>query len=136
MTRVRPYPVRLHSPPRRGPTAAAWLVAHDISQRAEPDVRSLSRAVSAFMVERKCRLPTLLTGDVPAQHLMCPVHSAGRRRQGHPTDGAPVQSIVKQSPVPHGALCPSSLIREASPARQGNTDLGCQGIRRLPQQQT
>jgi hypothetical protein len=24
------------------------------------------------------------------------VHSAGRRRQGHPTDGAPVLSIVKQ----------------------------------------
>jgi hypothetical protein len=27
---------------------------------------------------------------------MCHVHSAGRWRQGHPVDGAPVQSIVKQ----------------------------------------
>jgi hypothetical protein len=38
----------------------------------------------------------MLTGDVPSQHLMCPVHSAGRRRQGHSADGAPVQSVVKQ----------------------------------------
>jgi hypothetical protein len=38
----------------------------------------------------------MLTGDVPSQHLMCPVHSAGRRRQGHPADDAPVQSVVKQ----------------------------------------
>jgi hypothetical protein len=38
----------------------------------------------------------MLTGDVPSQHLMRPVHSAGRRRQGHPADNAPVQSIVKQ----------------------------------------
>jgi hypothetical protein len=38
----------------------------------------------------------MLTGDVPSQHLMRPVHSAGRRRQGHPADGAPVQSVVKQ----------------------------------------
>jgi hypothetical protein len=96
MTRARPYPVRLCSPPRRGPAAAAWLVAHDISQRAEPDVRPVSRTVSAFMAERTRRLPTLLTGDVPPQHLMRPVHSTGRRRQGHPADGAPIQSIVKQ----------------------------------------
>jgi hypothetical protein len=27
---------------------------------------------------------------------MRPVHSAGRWRQGHPADGAPVQSVVKQ----------------------------------------
>jgi hypothetical protein len=52
--------------------------------------------VSAFIVERTRRLPTMLTGDVPSQHLMRPVHSAGRRRQGHPADGAHVQSIIKQ----------------------------------------
>jgi hypothetical protein len=68
----------------------------DISQRAEPDVRPLGRAVSAFIAERIRRLSTLLTGDVPPQHLICPVHSAGRRRQGHPADGTSVQSIVKQ----------------------------------------
>jgi hypothetical protein len=88
--------MRLRSPLRQRPDAATWLVARDISQRAEPDVRPLGHAVSAFIAERTCRLSTLLTGDVPPQHLMCPVHSTGRRRQGHPADGAPVQSIVKQ----------------------------------------
>jgi hypothetical protein len=82
--------VRLRSPLRRRPDAAMWLVAHDISQRAEPDVRPLGRAVSAFIAKRTRRLSTLLTGDVPPQHLMRPVHSADRRCQGHPADGAPV----------------------------------------------
>jgi hypothetical protein len=70
--------------------------ARDVSQRVEPDVRPLDRTVSAFITERTRRLSTLLTGDVPSQHLMRPVHSAGRWRQSHPTDGVPVQSIVKQ----------------------------------------
>jgi hypothetical protein len=37
-----------------------------------------------------------LTDNVPYQHLMCPIHSAGRWRQGHPADGALVQSDSKQ----------------------------------------
>jgi hypothetical protein len=86
-----PYPVRLRSPPRRRSDAAMWLVARDISQWVEPDVRPLGRAVSAFIAERTRRLSTLLTCDVPPQHLMCPVHSAGRWRQGHPADDAHVQ---------------------------------------------
>jgi hypothetical protein len=73
-----------------------WLVARDISQRAEPDVRPLDRTDSAFITERTRRLSTLLTGDVPPQHLLCHVHSAGRQCQGHPADGAPVQSTIKQ----------------------------------------
>jgi hypothetical protein len=72
--------VRLRTPPRRRPNAATWLVARDISQRAEPDVRPLGRAVSAFIAERMRRLSTLLTGDVPLQHLMRPVHFADRWR--------------------------------------------------------
>jgi hypothetical protein len=88
--------VRLRSPLSRRPDAATWLVARDISQRAEPDVRPIGRAVSAFIAERTRRLSTLLTGDVPLPHLMRPVHSADRRCQGHPADGAPVQSIIKQ----------------------------------------
>jgi hypothetical protein len=88
--------VRLRSPLRRRPNAATWLVARDVSQRAEPDVRPLGRAVSAFIMGRTYRLSTLLTDDVPPQHLMRLVHSAGRRRQGHPADSVPVQSIVKQ----------------------------------------
>jgi hypothetical protein len=39
---------------------------------------------------------TALTGDVPSQHLMCPVPSAGRQRQGHPAGGAPGGSAGKQ----------------------------------------
>jgi hypothetical protein len=88
--------VRLRSPLRWRPDAATWLVARDISQRAEPDVRPLGPKVSAFIAERTRRLSTLLIGNVPPQHLMRPVHSTGRRRQGHPADGALVQSIVKQ----------------------------------------
>jgi hypothetical protein len=86
----------MRSPLRRRPDAATWLVARDISQRAESDVRHLDRVDSAFITERTCRLSTLLTRDVPPQHLLCPVHSTGRQRQGHPADGAPVQSVVKQ----------------------------------------
>jgi hypothetical protein len=88
--------VSLRSPLRRRPDATTWLVSRDISQRAEPDVRPLGHVVSAFIAETTRRLSTLLTGDVPPQHLMCPVHSAGRRRQSHLADDAPVQSIVKQ----------------------------------------
>jgi hypothetical protein len=102
------YPVRLRSPLGRRPDAATWLVARDVSQRAEPDVRPLGRAVSAFIAERTRRLSTLLTGDVPPQHLMRLVHSAGRRRQGHPADGVPVQSIVKQ--CARAARCTVSII--------------------------
>jgi hypothetical protein len=76
-------------PPRRRPDAAAWLTTRDISQRAEPDVRPLGRAVSAFIAEKTCRLTIPLTGDVLLQHLMCPVHSASKRRLGHPIGGGP-----------------------------------------------
>jgi hypothetical protein len=57
--------MRLRSPLRRRPDAATWLVAHDVSQRAESDVRPLGRAVSTFIAESTCRLSTLLIGDVP-----------------------------------------------------------------------
>jgi hypothetical protein len=100
--------VRLRSPLRRRSDAAMWLIARDVSQRAEPDVRPLGRAVSSFIMERMRRLSTLLTGDVPPQHLMRPIHSAGKRRQGHPADGVPVQSIVKQ--CARAAGCTVSII--------------------------
>jgi hypothetical protein len=38
--------------------------------------------------------------------------------------------------VPGSTLYPSSLLQEASPVRQGYTDLGRQGARGLPRQQT
>jgi hypothetical protein len=66
----RLYLVRLRSPLRRRPNAATWLAARDVSQRVEPNVRPLGRAVSAFIAERTRRLSTLLTGDVSPQHLL------------------------------------------------------------------
>jgi hypothetical protein len=74
-----PYCIRFCSPLRRSPGAATWHGAHDISQRAEPDVRPLGRAASAFIADKARRLSTPLAGDVPPQHLMSPVHSTGRR---------------------------------------------------------
>jgi hypothetical protein len=74
-----PYRIRFCSPLRRSPDAATWHGARDVSQRAEPDVRPLGRAASAFIVDKAHRLTTPLTGDVPPRHLMSPVHSTGRR---------------------------------------------------------
>jgi hypothetical protein len=84
--------VRFRSPLRRRPDAATWPIARDVSQRVEPDVRPLGHEISTFIAEKMRRLSALLTGDVPPRHLMCPVHSAGRRRPGHPTGGVLVQS--------------------------------------------
>jgi hypothetical protein len=88
----RLYPERLRSPLGRGSNATTWLIDRDVGQWAEHDVRALGRA---FIAERTRRLSTPLTGDVPPRHLLCPVHSAGRRRQGHSADGAPVQSVAE-----------------------------------------
>jgi hypothetical protein len=62
--------VRFRSPLRWRPDTAMWLVARDVSQRVEPNVRPLGRSVSAFIAERTRRLSTLLTGDVPPHHLL------------------------------------------------------------------
>jgi hypothetical protein len=71
-----PYHIRLCSPPRRSPDAATWPTARDVSQRAEPDVRPLGHAVSAFIVDKARRMSIPLAGDVLPRHLMSPVHSA------------------------------------------------------------
>jgi hypothetical protein len=91
----RPYPACSRYPRRWKPAAAAWLVARDISQRAEPDVRPLKPRALCIYCGEDVPPATMLTGDVLSRHLMRPVLSAGRRRQGHPADGAPVQSVVK-----------------------------------------
>jgi hypothetical protein len=95
--------VRFRSPLRRRPDDATWPSSRDVSQRAEPDVRPLGRAVSAFIAEKMRRLSTPLTGDVPLQHLMCPVHSAGRQRPGRLAGGVPVRSAGRQ--CAHAAAC-------------------------------
>jgi hypothetical protein len=65
---------------------------------------------------------------------MCPVPSAGRRRQGHPAGGASAGSAGEQ------CACAKQrtvlyLLQEASPARRRYTDLGRQDTRGLPRQQ-
>jgi hypothetical protein len=107
--------VRFRSPLRRRPDATTWPIACDVSQRAEPDVRPLGRAVSAFIAEKTRHLTIPLTGDVPPQHLMCHVHSAGRRQPDHPIGGVPVQSIAKQ--YARAARCTMTIITFTSPGR-------------------
>jgi hypothetical protein len=107
--------VRFRSLLKRRPDAATWPIARDVSQRAEPDVRSLGHAASAFIMEKTRRLSIPLTDDVHPHHLMCPVHSAGRRRPGHPADGVLVQSIVKQ--YARAARCTVSIITYTLPGK-------------------
>jgi hypothetical protein len=80
-------------------------------------------------------MSTLLTGDVPPRHLLRLIHSAGRRRQGHPADGAPVQSVAKTVRPCYAVHCTHPLYEKLPPARRGYIDLGCQGARRSLQQQ-
>ena len=74
-----PYRIRSCSPLRRSPDAATWHGARDVSQRAEPDVRPLGCATSAFIEDKARRLSIPLAGDVPPRYLLSPVHSTGRR---------------------------------------------------------
>jgi hypothetical protein len=74
-----PYHVRFCSPLRRRPDAATWPTTRDVSQRAEPDVRPLGRAASAFIADKARRLSISLAGDVPPRHLRSPIHSTDRR---------------------------------------------------------
>jgi hypothetical protein len=78
-----PYHERHCSPLRRRLNVAMWTTARDVSQRAEPDVRPLGRASSAFIADEarrlsnwkvmrclsiKYALSTPLASDVPPQH--------------------------------------------------------------------
>jgi hypothetical protein len=91
-----PYRIRFRSMLRRRPDATAWPTARDVSQRAEPDVRLLGRASYAFIADKARRLSIPLAGDVPPQHLMCPIHSANGRRPDHPAGGVPLHSVGRQ----------------------------------------
>jgi hypothetical protein len=119
-----PYRVCLCSPLKRRPDVATWPAAHDVSQRAEPDVRPLGRAASAFIADKACRLSiplagdvspqhlmspiTPLAGDVPPQHLMSPVHSADGRRPSHLAGGVPVYSVDRQ--YNHATACAALIM--------------------------
>jgi hypothetical protein len=71
-------------------------VAHDISQQAEPDIRLVRLCSLCIYCGEDAPPATTLMGDAPSQHLMCPVQSTDRRRQGHPADGTPDQSVGEQ----------------------------------------
>jgi hypothetical protein len=64
---------------------------------------------------------------------MCPVPSAGRRRQGHPAGGAPAGSAGEQCARAKQRTV-LSLLQEASPTRRRYTDLRRQDTRGLPRQ--
>jgi hypothetical protein len=72
---------------------------------------------------------------VPPRHLLRLVQSAGRRRQGHPADGAPVQSVAETVRPCCAMHCTHPLYEKLPPARRGYIDLLCQGARRSLQQQ-
>jgi hypothetical protein len=65
---------------------------------------------------------------------MCPVLSAGRRRQGHPAGGTHAGSAGEQC-ARAGQRTVLSLLQEASSARRRYIDLGQHDTRRLPRQQ-
>jgi hypothetical protein len=128
LTRVLALSEAPPPPHGRGSNAAIWLIIHDVGRRAEHDVRALGYAASAFIVERTRRLSTLLTDDVPPQHLLRPIHSASKRRQGHPVGGTPVQSFVETVCPYYAVHCTHPLYEKLSPARRDDADLGCQGV--------
>jgi hypothetical protein len=71
-----PCHIRFCSPPRRRPDAAAWPTARDVSQRAEPDIRPLGYAASAFIKDKVCRLSIPLAARCAAFAFIetCPFH--------------------------------------------------------------
>jgi hypothetical protein len=120
-----PYRIRFCSPPRRRPDATAWPTARDVSQRAEPDVRPLGYADSAFIGDKERCLFIPLAGSVPPLHLLRPirspgrwqpVHSSGRRQPIHSAGGVPVHSTSRQHA--HTATCTTLIITRTLPRKQ------------------
>jgi hypothetical protein len=119
---------RLCSPLRRGPGAATRPAACDVGQRAEPDVRPRSHAISAFITEIARRLTALRAGDVPTRHLLRPVQSDGRRRpdqaaylSNQTTDSTPAPQHTRSG---HHGLDDT---KEPSATRQLYSSGGCRG---------
>jgi hypothetical protein len=145
-----PYRIRFRSPPSRRPDAATWPTARDVSQRAEPDVRPLGHAASAFIADRVRRLSIPLTGDVSPRHLMSPVHSTGRRCVASAfNETCPFRGQAATSPFRRRRACPfhwqevrpccrvhyahhySGVTKEAATTYLHCMDYGQHGARRL-----
>jgi hypothetical protein len=92
----RPRPSAQRFPLRRRPTAVAWLVARDISQRVELGARLIQTCSLRIYCGKDAPPATTLTGDMPSRYLMRPVQSARRQRHGRPADSAPVESVGEQ----------------------------------------
>jgi hypothetical protein len=117
---VRSGPIHIHScsPLRRSPDAATWHAARDVSQRVEPDVRPLGYVASAFIADKARCLSIPLAGGVPPQHLLRPVHSAGRRRPVHSAGGVPVHSTDRR--YTHTVACTTLIITRTLPRKQSS----------------
>jgi hypothetical protein len=101
------YRIRFSFPLRRSPDAAMWHGTRDISQQAEPDVRPLGCAASAFIADKARRLSIPLTGDVSPQHLLSPVHSTGRRCAASTfNENCPFRGQAATSPFRRRRACP------------------------------
>jgi hypothetical protein len=111
-----PYRIRFCSPPRWRPDAATWPTTHDVSQRAEPDVRPLGYAASAFIEDKARCLSIPLAGGVPPLHLLRPVHSAGRQRPIHSTGSVPIHSTGRRHA--HTATCTTLINTRTLPRKQ------------------
>ena len=122
---------RLCSPLRWGLGAATRPAACDVGQRAEPDARPRSHAISAFITEIVRRLTALRAGDVPTRHLMRPVHSDGRRRPDQATCLS--NQATGSTPTPlhaRGGHHDLNDTKEPSAARQFYSSGGCRGTGR------
>jgi hypothetical protein len=103
-----PYRTHSCSPLKRSPDATTWHTARDVSQQAEPDVRPLGYAASAFIADKAHYLSIPLACGVSPQHLLRPVHSSGRWRPVHSAGGVPVHSTGRQHA--HTAVCKTLII--------------------------
>jgi hypothetical protein len=101
--------------PTHKPTGQAWHKPH----QAEPLHLLLKGRTVCHHASRRRALP--------AFNVSCPIRWQAARLTG---------LLENSAPVPSGAPYSSSLLQEASPARRGYGDLGCQGARRSPQQHT
>jgi hypothetical protein len=123
LTHVRPYPVRLRSPLRRRPAAAAWLVARDISQQAEPDVRPLKPcglciycgedAPPAHPTDRRCA-PSAFNASCPLRWQAAPGPSC--RWRTCPVHCQTVRPCHRRTMaiIPYTRSFPCTLIRHRS----------------------
>jgi hypothetical protein len=146
----KPYRICFCSPLRRSPDAATWHGACDVSQRAEPDVRPLGSAASAFIADKARRLSIPLAGDVPPRHLLSHVHSTGRRCAAFAfNETCPFRGQEATSPFCRWRACPfhwqvvhpccrvdythhhSRVTKEAAATYQYCRDYGHHGARRL-----